>query len=275
MSEPKAPPLFATDLAPADSVSTEQAVARWDAAADAWAKRVGADGDRARQVWIDPTLLPLVGDVAGLRVLDAGCGEGYLSRKLAAMGAASVVGVDGAEGMIRVARERSGGIDAIEFRVGDFQTLEGVADASFDLVVSNMVLMELPRPAYALAAAHRALRPGGALVYSITHPCFQAPESGWHCDANGAKLHWAMGRYWEPAAFQLEIASGFGHQTYGFHWTLTQYLDATLAAGFALERVVEPPPTAAAAPAASDDRPTPNWTDVPLFLIVKGRKSAA
>jgi SAM-dependent methyltransferase len=271
MSAPKPPPLFATGIAPANAVSTEQAAARWSAAADDWAKRVGPDGDRARQVWIDPTFLPLLGDVAGMRLLDAGCGEGYLCRKLAAMGAASVLGVDAAEGMIRVASERTPDGGPIEYRVGDFQTLDGVADASVDLVASNMALMDLPRPDVALAAAHRVLRPGGAIVYSITHPCFQAPESGWHCDANGAKKHWMAGRYWEPASFELEIASGFGHQTYGFHWTLTDYLDATLAAGFALERVVEPRPLREAAP---PNPPSPNWTDIPLFLIVKGRKRA-
>ena len=52
------------------------------------------------------TFLHLLGDISGLRVLDLACGEGFYTRKLKALGAARVVGVDQSAGMIRLAEQQ-------------------------------------------------------------------------------------------------------------------------------------------------------------------------
>ncbi|MBN1170685.1 MAG: DUF1698 domain-containing protein [Micromonosporaceae bacterium] len=52
-----------------------------------------ADGDLAKRHLVNPVLLRMLGEVSGRRILDAGCGNGYLSRMLARRGA-SVVGVE-------------------------------------------------------------------------------------------------------------------------------------------------------------------------------------
>ena len=67
-------------------------IAAWDAAADDL-QSFGAEGDFARRYLLNPTLFALTGDIAGKRILDAGCGEGYLSRLLAKRGAL-VTGVE-------------------------------------------------------------------------------------------------------------------------------------------------------------------------------------
>ena len=64
------------------------------------------DGDPHRIVLLNPVLLNLLGSVKGKRVLDAGCGEGYLSRKLDRLGA-EVTGVDFSSEMLAMARERT------------------------------------------------------------------------------------------------------------------------------------------------------------------------
>ena len=58
----------------------------WNRVADDWQIQVGSDGDANRRLNSDPVLWKFVGDVRGLRVLDAGCGTGYLSIKLAKHG---------------------------------------------------------------------------------------------------------------------------------------------------------------------------------------------
>ncbi|MGH2784968.1 MAG: methyltransferase domain-containing protein [Actinomycetota bacterium] len=99
--------------------------------------------------------------VAGMDVLDAGCGEGYGSAMLAAR-AASVVGVDLERDVIEHAAERYPGV---RFETGDLATL-GFADASFDAVVTFQVIEHMQSPRGFVAECARVLRPGGLLVLS-------------------------------------------------------------------------------------------------------------
>lgn len=55
--------------------------------ADDWRIQVGDDGDNNRLLNFDPVLWAFAGDVNGFTVLDAGCGAGYLSKKLHDRGA--------------------------------------------------------------------------------------------------------------------------------------------------------------------------------------------
>lgn len=79
-------------------------IAAWDAAADDL-QSFGAEGDFARRHLLNPTIFALAGDVAGKRILDAGCGEGYLSRLLAKRGAL-VTGVEPAARLYTLCADR-------------------------------------------------------------------------------------------------------------------------------------------------------------------------
>jgi SAM-dependent methyltransferase len=114
----------------------------WSAKAEHWDRHVGDDGDANRRQALHPVLQRMLGDVSGLRVLDAGCGTGYLSRKLARAGA-EVLAVDYAEGMVEVARRRAReeGL-AVEVRLDDCCRLDCVAPGRFDRLVSVYVLQD-------------------------------------------------------------------------------------------------------------------------------------
>lgn len=140
----------------------------WDRVAEDWNLHVGTNGDANRILNSDPVLWAMAGDVKGLRVLDAGCGTGYLVAQLHAKGA-QVTGVDLSERMIQIARSQHPGID---FRVDSVGELHTISGAQFDLIVSNYVLMDLPDLDGALANFARVLRPGGAAVVVFSHPCF-------------------------------------------------------------------------------------------------------
>jgi ubiquinone/menaquinone biosynthesis C-methylase UbiE len=75
----------------------------WNRVAPDWQIQVGMDGDANRRLNSDPVLWSFTGDVRGRKVLDAGCGTGYLSAKLAEH-FARVTGVDFSDGMIATAR---------------------------------------------------------------------------------------------------------------------------------------------------------------------------
>ena len=101
--------------------------------------QVGDEGDGNRLLNSDPVLWQFAGDVNGLTVLDAGCGTGYLSRKLHDRGA-RVMGIDFSERMIEIARAHNPDID---FRVDSCAELRTIDDAHFDLVIANYRLFHM------------------------------------------------------------------------------------------------------------------------------------
>ncbi|GAB3591502.1 class I SAM-dependent methyltransferase [Angustibacter peucedani] len=114
-----------------------------------------------------PEMLRLVGDVAGQRVLDAGCGSGPLTAALRDAGAV-VTGVDISSAMVELARRRLG--EDADLHVADLDAPLPFEDDTFDVVVASLVLHYLEDWTTALSELHRVLRPGGRLVLSVNHP---------------------------------------------------------------------------------------------------------
>ena len=98
----------------------------------------------------------------GVRVLDVATGPGHAAGRAAGRGA-RVVGIDIAEGMVEIARRAH---PDLEFRAGDAEALP-FADATFDAVVGNFVLLHLGRPERAVAEAARVLAPGGRAAFTV------------------------------------------------------------------------------------------------------------
>lgn len=100
----------------------------------------------------------------GLRVLDVGCGTGDHVRIMAPLVApGSAAGVDLSATLVACARRRTAPAGAhVSFQVGDACELP-FADAAFDRVVANQVLLHLADPWQAVAQMRRVLGPGGLL----------------------------------------------------------------------------------------------------------------
>jgi SAM-dependent methyltransferase len=119
-------------------------------------------------------VVDLLAPRAGERILDLGCGDGFLTAKMAALGV-TVVGVDASAAFIAAARAL--GLDA---RLGDAQRLAFTEE--FDAVFSNAVLHWMKDPDAAIDGVWRALKPGGRFV---------AECGGQHCVA---QIRAALGR---------------------------------------------------------------------------------
>jgi len=221
--------------------SAEDAIELWDYNADAVADAYGPEGESNREVVLNPALLPMLGEVEGRRVLDAGCGEGYLSRMLARRGA-RVVAVDYSAKLLETARQRTPAELSVEYIHANCEDLHVLKDDSFDLIVSNVVLQDLPDLAAAVAELFRVLRPGCFAALAITHPVFAAPVYGWVRDEQGRKLYWKVDRYFSEGPLEQAYPSGSDRPVLLFHRTLTTYFNTLTEAGFAVERLLEPTP---------------------------------
>ncbi|WP_020417965.1 trans-aconitate 2-methyltransferase [Amycolatopsis sp. ATCC 39116] len=174
-----------------------------------------------------PACLGLLGDVAGLRVLDAACGPGLYAEELVARGAA-VVGVDISPQMVELSRRR---VPAGEFRVHDLaEPLDWLPDASVDRVLFALAVEYVDDRVALLRELRRVLRPGGALVLSRQHPFGDWLRHG--------------GNYFEPRVVEEVWSRGWRVR----YWLspLEQTCEELRAAGFLVERLLEPRPSPAA-----------------------------
>jgi ubiquinone/menaquinone biosynthesis C-methylase UbiE len=178
-----------------------------------------------------PGTTSLIPDVAGRRVLDAGCGTGIYSEWLRERGA-EVVGVDASREMLARARERLGATDGerddppVEFHRADLAEPLDFPDESFDGVVSALVLDYVEDWHATFAEFARVLRPGGFLVFSVGHPVeeYVDNEDVTYFDRERVTKQW-----------DVEIPY--------YRRPLADVLEPLLAAGLRLDGIVEPEPT--------------------------------
>ena len=240
-------------------------------------QRMGETGDLWHRALIDPTLLAVVGSVRGARVLDLACGNGYLARRFAALGARSVVGIDLSRPTVAAARARERRDPrGVRFVVADAAHLDRFAAGSFDLVVANMALMDIADGAGTVREVARLLDPAGRFVFSISHPCFDTDdrsmwlvERGWRPNGGYGETVWRKVRGYRDEAMRpvgWVVSPTRTVFTRSYHRTLATYSRYLRAAGFAIRRLEEPAPT----PEAVRDSPQgPYLAEIPLHLVVE------
>ena len=107
------------------------------------------------------------------RVLDLGCGEGYVARNLARRGCRRIDGVDMSVEMIQLANKSEADDPlGIRYLVGDARDLSILETASYDLVLAVFLFnyLDLSDTTKVLSQIHDRLHQGGALIMSVPHP---------------------------------------------------------------------------------------------------------
>lgn len=209
-----------------------------------------------------PATLSLLPDVTGLDVLDAGCGPGAYADILLTRGAAHVTGLDLSPRMIALAADRLAARFSGRFRlhVADLdRPLDFLLDGAFDVVLCPLVLDNLASWEAVFAEFQRVLRPGGVFVFSIGHPM-------------GDHLYHATGHYFATEEVS-ETWRDFGEpivRVRRYRRPLAATINPLLAAGFILERVLEPLPTADFQ--AADPKDYAELMQAPVFLCLRARK---
>ena len=237
----------AQDKARPERFDADSVREQWDHNAEGWNHSQRAGLDTYRTSLHGPALVKLVGDVDGKELLDLGCGEGYFSREMAQRGA-TVTGIDLSPNQLQHAAahesEKPLGITFREMNASDLA--EEFGEEAFDVVTACMSLMDMPEPDRAISAAADVLKPGGRLVFSITHPCFQTPYREWHRDEVGNKLALKVSDYFASGPLELNfvaVSDLYDLATTQFHATLTQWFRWITAAGLRVHNIDEPRPT--------------------------------
>jgi 2-polyprenyl-3-methyl-5-hydroxy-6-metoxy-1,4-benzoquinol methylase len=216
----------------------------------------GDEGDLTHQHLLNPAIFGLLGDVRDKVILDAGCGQGYLCRLLAKAGA-SVTGVEPAEAFFSYALQREQ-TEQLGIRYVQADLSTWTSPPTFDFVIANMVLMDIPDYEAALKNCVAAMGSGGGLMLSLLHPCFEESGSAWR-----EKGYVEVRDYFRERTVK---------QTYGWyiHRPLSAYLNSIIEAGCTLRRIIEPQLERTLAQAHDAER---YWL-VPGYLVVFATKSS-
>ena len=202
----------------------------WDAYAPGYQVDHAADLETGAFVWCPEGAreddLGLLGDLAGRRVLDVGCGAGQTTRWLAGRGARAV-GFD-----ISLAQLRHAPPPAPPLVCADAERLP-FADEVFDVVCSAYgALPFVADSAAVMREVARVLRPGGRWVFSVTHPfrwCFPDHDGGLTVATS----------YFDRTPYVEQDDAGVA--TYvEHHRTLGDRVREAAAAGLVVRDVVEP-----------------------------------
>ncbi|MBT4500605.1 MAG: methyltransferase domain-containing protein [Gemmatimonadetes bacterium] len=194
-------------------------------------------------------LLEITGDVEGLSVLDAGCGEGYLSRELASHGA-KVIGMDISPRLVEMARAKD--LEGtINYQVEDLSKSLPQYENHFDLVASNMVLNDIYDYQGFASTLNAVTKDLSRLVLSMNNPYSFVirKQVGDYFDSGYSALYRGM------AAEGLKVSF--------FHRTLEDYITAFRNNGFLLDNFADIPHTI-----SSDNALVPMGSQFPYFSIL-------
>ncbi|WP_051162667.1 class I SAM-dependent methyltransferase [Nocardia brevicatena] len=229
-----------------------------------WIRIIRERRDKYQVELTDPALLDMIGSCAGRRVLDAGCGEGYLTRELLRRGAAQIHAVDTCRELVDAAeRHPEAGGGRATYHHADVADLP-VPDASVDLVVANRLPHGVAAPERRFREFSRVLTDSGRLVILGMHPCFYAsrtdrargvgPSADSYFRVRTVEQHFTVDGLVSPAPSWQQ-----------FH-SLEAYITMITDAGFTVSALREPHPTERQR--SSDPWWNENFTR-PMFLLLE------
>lgn len=252
----------------------------WEALSGWYDKKQGDEGDLWHRTLIDPVMLAKVGPCERKEVLDVGCGNGYLSRRLARRGAL-VTAVDSSPAMIKNAKAHDHGGARVRYVRAEANDLKGVPDSRFDLVFANMSLMDIADAEGAITEASRVLKPKGRFLASICHPCFDTmSNSGWVAEKltnRPTVVSRKVRGYRKQFSEQVPWNVGGGRLQYttGHHRPLGWYARVLNSKGLAITALEEPEPTKEFVEREQEkpgDLDGAGFQEVPLHLVIEAVK---
>ena len=202
---------------------TEHTGASYEGQARAYAERV--DSQPWNIYYERPGVISLLPALTNAKVLDAGCGSGWYCEYLLSHGA-TVTAFDFNADFVELTNARVGRRTRV-LQADLAAPLHFAADGEFDLVICPLVMHYLKDWRPTLREFHRVLKPNGVLVFSTHHP----------------SMNWQYYKLKNYFAHELIEDKWFCGKVRFYHRPLTTISDDLFAAGFVIERLLEPQPT--------------------------------
>lgn len=211
--------------------SKKQPVAQqaYNELAELYAQRIDTKAHNA--YYERPATLSLLPEVDGKRVCDAGCGPGVYTEWLVDHGA-QVIAFDANPKMVQLAKKRLGGKAQVLLASLD-EPLGFLADASFDIIISPLVMDYIKDWRSTFREFYRVLKSDGVLVFSIEHPYIKYDE------------HRQTSNYFEIDRVEFTWR-GFGKavRVPSYRRPMGEVINPLIETGFILDKLLEPLPTA-------------------------------
>lgn len=228
-----------------------------------WTAMIRDEINPFRKYVTDPALFERLDKWPGpLSILELGCGEGYIVRRLAQRGH-EVTGFDLSLPLLKAAAaaERHGS----RFVNGDALHLP-FCDGAFDAAVSNFLIVELSDPAAAIAETARVLKRGGRFLFEIVHPFAFTDNAG---QTSGQRVtDYFRSQYFEEKFVVDGRVSPL--KSIRYHHPLSLYTQALTQHGFHITALEEPRPVLT----TPGDHPIREILKEPWFMIIEAVKVA-
>jgi 2-polyprenyl-3-methyl-5-hydroxy-6-metoxy-1,4-benzoquinol methylase len=201
----------------------------WQKNAGFWIKIIREKLDPYRLEITNKAVLELLKSKKALKILDAGCGDGYLSRILAKSGH-QVFGVDFSPILIKAAKtlERKNPLK-IRYFTRDIRKT-GLTSSYFDAVLSHQTINEISDPGKAFDEFFRILKKKGRLICLFLHPCFQINPKEYFQKAKIKKSHYLVSGIKSPSPY------------FYLHLPLSEWIRLLAKSGFFIKNIKEPCP---------------------------------
>jgi len=188
-------------------------------------------------------------DVSHLHVLDAGCGDGEYTEMFRQKGAVAT-GCDGSHKVIEIAKNQ---YPHCKFDVADISKQIPYDDNRFDLVFSNLVLMDIEEISTTVKEFIRVLKKDGKLFFSIVHPAFYLGD--WEKNEEGIIVYKKVTSYITPRSIEMVWVT---QPVLHYHRPVSYYFNLLTEHGLAFLKMYEP--------MVYEDTKIP---DIPLYLFAE------
>lgn len=146
--------------------SDKMIVDAWKKNVSPWVKAIQDKEIESRRLVTDQAIVETILSVPARKVLDIGCGEGWLVRELSALGV-STTGIDAIEELISRAQALGEG----SFKVMEYEKMSaGTIDETYDIAVCNFSLLGKESVEHIFNITPSLLNDGGCLIIQTLHP---------------------------------------------------------------------------------------------------------
>jgi 2-polyprenyl-3-methyl-5-hydroxy-6-metoxy-1,4-benzoquinol methylase len=204
------------------SLSDKKILDSWNKNVTAWVKAIQTKQIESRELVTDQAIIDAVLSLGTSKILDIGCGEGWLVRELAAQGL-QVTGIDAVQGLVDKARQLGDGT----FTVLEYENISASSiDQQYDLAICNFSLLGKESVEHLFKTLPSILNKSGYFIIQTLHPNISCGELGY---VDG----WREGSW---AGFSDE----FSDPAPWYFRTIGSWLSLFINNGFRVEVVKEP-----------------------------------